>query len=104
MLYNPLFFYIALFFYSVSIFFFLDYIVGKKERCFAYYREWLLVAAIAGVFWVVVRYKEAGHLPLVTLFEITFFYAWMTTVLYLIFVKRVSICKITYTIIMIARR
>lgn len=87
MFYNIIFFYISLILYLVSAIFFTTYLILKKENGFLYFKHWLLVACISGAFFFLIRYREAGYLPLVTLFEITFFYAWMISIFYKIFVK-----------------
>jgi ABC-type transport system involved in cytochrome c biogenesis permease subunit len=68
---------------------------------FVYFKQWLSVAAISGSFVLLARYKEAGHLPLVTLFEITFFYAWMINILYLLFIKKEMARPIQVTVLAI---
>lgn len=86
-MYNTVFFYITSFFYLLTAYFFIIYMVKKKAQGFAYFRQWLWVSVLSGAFCLLTRYREAGYLPLVTLFEITFFYALMITVLYALFVK-----------------
>ena len=88
MFYNIIFFYITTFFYLVSGYFFVIYLVKRKGEFSSYAKQWLLVGTISGTFFLLTRYREAGHLPLVTLFEITFFYAWMISIFCIIFVKR----------------
>ncbi len=87
-LYNTVFFYAALSLYLLSTAFFTAYLVKKNNDLFILFKRWLTVAAMAGAFFFLTRYIEAGHLALVTLFEITFFYAWVTSILYIICIKR----------------
>ena len=47
----------------------------------------MIVAVISGAFSMVLRYRETGHLPMVNLYEITFFYAWTISALYALFIK-----------------
>lgn len=88
MAYNILFFYITVALYFISGFLFIAFLIKRKNDLFSYYRQWFLIAAVSGAFFFVTRYREAGYLPLVTLFEITFFYGWMISIFYVIFVKR----------------
>lgn len=88
MAYSIVFFYVSLSLYFLSASLFTAYLIKKNPGFFSYFKQWLLIASISGGFFFLTRYREAGHLPLVTLFEITFFYAWMISVFYLIFVKK----------------
>jgi ABC-type transport system involved in cytochrome c biogenesis permease subunit len=85
---NLIFFYICFSFYILTAGFLAAYLVTEKEELFSYCRQWLFVASLAGVFFLVIRYRELAHLPLVSLFEITFFYAWVIGIFYLIFIKK----------------
>ncbi len=83
-----IFFYITFALYFVSAFVFASYLAKRENQLFSYFKQWLFVASASGVFFFLVRYWEAGYLPLVTLFEIAFFYAWMISVFCIIFVKK----------------
>ncbi len=85
--YNQMFFFAALFFYALAAVLFAVYARRNDPEHFLIFRQWLAVAVLAGAFSLVMRYRESGHLPLVTLFEITFFYAWMISLLYVIFAR-----------------
>ncbi|MEE8360154.1 MAG: cytochrome c biogenesis protein CcsA, partial [Candidatus Omnitrophota bacterium] len=68
--------------------FFIAYLIKRSNEAFGLFKRWLTVAAISGAFFFLTRYREAGHLALVTLFEITFFYAWVISIFYVVFIKR----------------
>ncbi|MBF0494217.1 MAG: cytochrome c biogenesis protein CcsA [Candidatus Omnitrophica bacterium] len=85
--YNILFFHISVFFYSLGTFFYVKSILRKESVSFIYSKQWFAVAFVAGAFFLYIRYRELAHLPIVTLFEITFFYAWLLSLIYLVFVK-----------------
>jgi ABC-type transport system involved in cytochrome c biogenesis permease subunit len=88
MLFNKTFFYLTVLFHIVAAPFFISYLIRKKESLFLYGKQWLSVAAVSGALFLFTRYREAGYLPLVNLFEITFFYSWMINLYFIIFVKR----------------
>ncbi len=88
MLFNTIFFYITILFYGVSAIFFILYALKDKEAVSFYSHQWLMVSVLSGAFSFILRYKEGGHLPLATLYEITFFYAWMISLLQAIFIKK----------------
>lgn len=88
MSYNTVFFYVTLTLYFFSASLFTAYLIMRRNYLFSYFKQWLLIASISGAFFFLIRYRESGYLPLVTLFEITFFYAWITTIVYIIFVKK----------------
>lgn len=87
MLYNEIFFYACVFFYFVATAFFIAYLFKREAALFGYSKQWFSVGFVAGVFFFFIRYRELGFLPLVTLFEITFFYAWLSSGVYILFVK-----------------
>lgn len=60
----------------------------NKAEYFSYSRQWLIVAFISGVLFFFIRYRELSYLPLVSLFDITFFYAWLLSAAYILFVKQ----------------
>lgn len=74
------FFNLSLLFYFLSAYFFI-------RESFFRSKQWLLVASIFGGLFLVTRYKESSYLPIISLFEIIFFYAWIMGILYLILVK-----------------
>jgi len=86
-LYSEFFFYAALFFYGAANYYFVRWVCKADTAFFGYFRQWMAVAVLAGVFGLITRFRESGHLPFVTLFEITYLYAWMTGLLLLIFVR-----------------
>lgn len=88
MFYSIIFFYITLGIYFLSAVLFALYLVNRSVETFATFKKWLALAAVSGIFSLLTRYSEAGHLALVTLFEITFFYAWVISLFYLVFVKK----------------
>ena len=83
-----MFFYICLLLYLLSAYFFAAYIIKRRRKFFSYFKQWLFVASLSGTFFLLIRYRETSYLPLVSLFEITFFYAWIMSIFYLIFVKK----------------
>lgn len=88
MFYNLIFFYICLGFYLIGAGLYVRYLCKKEQILFNYSKEWLLVGFIAGAFFLLIRYRELNFLPLVSLFEITFFYAWLISGAYILFVKK----------------
>lgn len=80
MLYNIKIFYLSLLFYFLSAY-------SLVRKSFPYLKRWLLLASVCGGLYFVARYKESSNLALVSLFEITFFYAWLMGILYVILVK-----------------
>lgn len=88
MLYNPVFFYVCVGFYFMGMVLYGIHIREKKPALFSYSRQWLGVGFITGGMFFFIRYRELSFLPLVTLFEITFFYAWLLSGAYLLFVKQ----------------
>ena len=87
MQFNIIFFNITSFFYLISAIFFIRFCFNKNDDYLIYHKHWMMVAVLSGTFFLLMRYREGGHLPLATLFEITFFYAWMTMLVYCFFVK-----------------
>lgn len=85
--YSEMFFFGTLFFYAVATVLFIVYACKNQPAWFGYFKQWLAVAVLAGGLGLIVRFRESGHLPLVTLFEITYFYAWMMSALYLFLVR-----------------
>lgn len=88
MLYNVIFFYFCAFFYAVATVLYAMYLWKKEEVFFAYSKQWLWVGLFAGIFSFLTRYRELSHLPLVTLYEITFFYALLVSAAYILFVTK----------------
>ncbi|MBF0384285.1 MAG: cytochrome c biogenesis protein CcsA [Candidatus Omnitrophica bacterium] len=87
MQYNILFFYTSAFFYLIGTVLYLLFVSKKQPVFFTYSKQWLIVALTAGFFYLIIRYREQGHLPMVSLFEITYFYAWLLSAVYIIFIK-----------------
>ena len=100
MLYNPIFFNICVSLYFLSFSIFAFSLIKKNDGIFIYFKQWFLVASLSGFLFLIIRYQESGHVPLVTLFEITFFYAWMIGILFLIFVKK-DIMRFIHSIILL---
>ncbi|MBF0252847.1 MAG: cytochrome c biogenesis protein CcsA [Candidatus Omnitrophica bacterium] len=61
--------------------------IKKDENFFVSSKQWLGIAVASGLFCLIIRYRESGHLPMVNLFEITYFFAWTTSVLYFFVIK-----------------
>jgi ABC-type transport system involved in cytochrome c biogenesis permease subunit len=87
MTYNTIFYYISIFFYAVSSLLFIVYAIKKEDHFFDLTKQWFGIAAVSGLFSIILRYRESGHLPMVTLFEITFIFAWTTSVIYFFLAK-----------------
>ncbi|MBF0521964.1 MAG: cytochrome c biogenesis protein CcsA [Candidatus Omnitrophica bacterium] len=87
MLYNIIFFLSSMFFYFVGIVCYGIYVYQQRQSFFEYSRQWFAVAVLTGLFFLIVRYREQGYLPLVSLFEITFFFAWLLSGVYILFIK-----------------
>ncbi|MBF0486049.1 MAG: cytochrome c biogenesis protein CcsA, partial [Candidatus Omnitrophica bacterium] len=54
---------------------------------FSHSKQWLSVGFIAGILFFIIRYRELSYLPIVSLFDITFFFAWLLSAGYILFVK-----------------
>lgn len=87
MLYNKIFFYVSVLFYFTGIAYYAAYLRKKEPALLGFSRQWIGVGLIAAAFFFFIRYRELSFLPLVTLFEITFFYAALTSAVYLLFIK-----------------
>lgn len=88
MTYNIIFFYLSNFFFVIALFMFFSGALKRKEEWLDYHRQWMIVAAIAGLFSLILRARESGYFPLVTLYEITFFYAFVINVFYIFALKK----------------
>lgn len=82
-----MFFYACVFFYLIGTIFYVAYLLRRSPEMFTYSKQWLSVAFITGAFFFYMRYRELSHLPIVSLFEITYFYAWLLSAAYLLFIK-----------------
>jgi ABC-type transport system involved in cytochrome c biogenesis permease subunit len=87
MLYNTVFFYICAVFYLAGMVLYDVYIWKKEPAFFSYSKQWIGAGFIAGSLFFFIRYRELSFLPLVSLFEITFFYGWLLSGVYILFVK-----------------
>lgn len=88
MLYNTIFFYICSGFYFIGMALYGVCILRKEQELLRYSKQWLGVGFITGAMFLFIRYRELSFLPLVTLFEITFFYAWLLSGAYILFVRQ----------------
>jgi len=88
MLYDTIFFYVCIVFYLIGMGLYASYIWKKEPVLFGYSKQWLGVGFITGALFFFIRYRELSFLPLVSLFEITFFYAWLLSGAYILFVRQ----------------
>lgn len=87
MLYNEMFFYLSTFLYGVGTYFFVLSLFRRNSDGVVFVKQWFFIAVVASLFFQVIRFRAAGRLPMVTLFEIIFFYAWVISVFYLLFIR-----------------
>jgi len=87
MLYNIIFFYVCVALCFAGSALYVIHVWKREPALFSYSRQWIVVGVIAGALSFIIRYREMSYLPLVSLFEITFFYGWLLAVAYLVFVK-----------------
>lgn len=85
-----MFFYGCFLFYFIAAALYIAYLFKKRPAFFEYSKQWLSVGFIAGLFFLIVRYREQAYLPLVSLFEITFFWAWLLTGVYVLLIKETT--------------
>jgi ABC-type transport system involved in cytochrome c biogenesis permease subunit len=88
MLYNVMFFYICVGFYLISMILYALTLRKNDPVLFRYSKQWLGVGFITGFMFLFIRYRELTFLPLVTLFEITFFYAWLLSGAHILFFRQ----------------
>ncbi|MBF0531967.1 MAG: cytochrome c biogenesis protein CcsA [Candidatus Omnitrophica bacterium] len=85
--YNIIFFYAGCIFYAIGTALGIAYFSRSQPRFFDYARQWIAVGAVAGLFFLITRYRDQGYLPLVSLFEITFFWAWLLSIVVCLLLK-----------------
>lgn len=87
MLYSVAFFYFCALFLLIGAVLYAVYAWKKEAAFFGYCKQWLVVGLAAGLFSFFMRFRELSHLPMVTLFEITFFYALLLSAAYILFIR-----------------
>lgn len=87
MLYNTIFFYACIVFYLVGMALYGISLRKNEPALFTYSKQWICLGFFTGALFFFIRYRELSFLPLVSLFEITFFYAWLLSGAYILLVK-----------------